>query len=148
MNTLGRILVFGSVSGLLWSAAPGLLADLFSSPADIPATIIAGILSGVVMTAILATVVTRFGRGPTVIFGLLSLPLGAFVFGFSLSLITRFVPALTSGTREFIEPWTLGFNYALLSVISFFAMGLFPLALITTLMLRSFIIRGKKTDVA
>ncbi len=148
MSTLARILVFGSVSGLLWSAAPGVLADLFSSRADVPGTVIAGILSGVVTTSILATVVTRFGRGLTVVFGLLSLPLGAFVFGFSLALITRFLPALTSGTRAFIEPWTLGFNYALLSVISVFAVGLFPLAVGTTLLLRSFIIRGRRTDVA
>ncbi len=65
-----------------------------------------------------------------------------------VSFITRFLPALTSGTRAFIEPWTLGFNYALLSVISVFAVGLFPLAVGTTLLLRSFIIRGRRTDVA
>jgi hypothetical protein len=148
MSTLARIMIFGFVSGLLWSVAPGVLANLFSSRADVPATIIAAIVSGVVTSAILAAVVTRFGRGLTVVFGLLSLPLGAFVFGFSLALITRFLPALTSGTRAFIEPWTLGGNYAVLSVISVFAIGLFPLSVATTFLLRAFILRGRRTDAA
>jgi hypothetical protein len=147
MSTISRILVFGSVSGLLWSVAPGVLADLFSSRADVPATVIAGIISGVVTSAILAAVVTRFGRGLTVVFGLLSLPVGAFVFGFTLALIDRFLPLLR-GTRALVEPWTLGFNYALLSIISVFAVGLFPLAVVTTLFLRWFIIRGRRPDVA
>ena len=76
--------------------------------------------------------------------GLLSLPLGAFVFGFSLAVISRFSPALTSGERVLTEPWTLGFNYAIWSVISVFALGLFPLAVITTLLLRVCILRGYK----
>jgi uncharacterized membrane protein len=148
MKTLARILVFGVVSGLLWSAAPGVLAGHFSSRADIPATIVAGILSGVVTSAILGTVVTRFGRGLTVVFGLSSLPLGAFAFGCGLALITQFIPGLAGSTGALVEPWILGINYALLSVISVFAVGLFPLAVGTTLLLRSFIIRARRTDVA
>jgi hypothetical protein len=148
MNTFARILTFGTVSGLLWSAAPGVLANLFSTRGDIPATVIAGMVSGILTSTLLAAVVMRFGRGLAVLFGLLSLPLGAFLFGFTVALIVRFVPALTSGTRAFVEPWTLGFNYALWSVISVFAIGLFPLAVFTTLLLRSFMIRGRRTNVA
>jgi len=146
MRTLARILSFGFLSGLIWSVAPGALADLFSTRADIPATVIAGITAGVVTSAVLAPLVVRFGRGPTIFFGVLSLPLGGFVFGFSLALISRCFPALTSGTRALVEPWTLGFNYAFLSVISVFAFGLFPLAVVTTLLLRKFVIRSRRTD--
>jgi len=148
MSTLARILVFGSVSGLLWSAAPGVLVDLFSLRADIPGTVLAGVASGVITSAILAPVVTRSGRELAVVFGFLSLPLGAFVFGFTLALIVRFIPALTSGAQAVGEPWTLGFNYALVSVYSVCAVGLFPLAVFTTLLLRSFIIRGRRTNAA
>ena len=136
------------MSGLLWSVAPGVLANLFSSRADVPAAVVAGIVSGVITSAILGAVVARFGRGLAVGFGLLSLPLGAFVFGFNLALITRFLPALTSGSLAVVEPWKLGSDYAILSVFTVLAVGLFPLAVVTTLLLRSFIIRGRKTDAA
>ena len=39
-----------------------------------------------------------------------------------------------------------GVNYALLSVISIFAIGLFPLALVTTLLLKTFIVRGRTNN--
>jgi hypothetical protein len=146
MSTLAKILTFGFVSGLLWSVVPGILADLFSSLADVPATIIAGIVAGVLTSAFVSLLVARLGRGLTVVVGLFSLPVGAFLFGFILALISRFLPAFTSGARVDIEPWTLGFNYALLSVISIFAIGLFPLAVLTTLLLRAFMVRGKGID--
>jgi len=120
------------------------LANLFSSRADVPGTVIAGIVSGVVTSAVLAPAVMRFERGLIIVFGLLSLPLGAFVFGFSFALITRLVPALGSGTHALVDPWTLGLNYALLSVVSIFAIGLFPLAVFTTWLLRSFVMDGGK----
>jgi hypothetical protein len=146
MRTPARVLVFGFVSGLLWSIVPGILGELFSTRADVPATIVAGVVAGVVTSAVLALLVARFDRGLTIVLGLLSLPLGAFVFGFTLALISRLLPSLTSGTRAFIDPWTLGFNYAGLSVISIFAIGLFPLAVVTTLLLRAFIVRGRTTQ--
>lgn len=148
MNTLARILTFGFVSGLLWSAVPGVLVDLFSTRADIPATVVAGVIAGVVTSAVLGFLLARIGRALAVVLGLLSLPVGAFVFGFALALIDRFLPALASGTRALGEPLTLGVNYALLSVISIFAIGLFPLAVFTTLLLRAFIIRGRATNAA
>src|SRR5689334_6681125 len=112
MKSLLRVLAFGFVSGLLWSVVAGLLADLFSTRADVPATIVAGIIAGIVTSSVLALLVARFSRGLTIILGLLSLPLGAFLFGFALALVNRFLPMLTSGTRELINPWILGFNYA------------------------------------
>ena len=148
MKTLSRVLLFGSISGLLWSAVPGTLNELFVNRADVPATVIAGIIAGVAASAVLAPWVSKAGRGITIAFGLLSLPLGAFVFGFAHALISRFFPALTSGMRVLVDPWTLGFAYALLSIISIFAIGLFPLAVVTTFLLRTFIVRGKTTESA
>jgi len=146
MSTITRALAFGFVSGLLWSVVAGFLADLFAHRADVPVTIVSGVVAGIVTSAILALLVARSNRGLTVLFGLLSLPLGAFVFGFTFGVISRFLPALTDGARELIDPWTLGSNYALLSVISIFAIGLFPLAVFTTLLLRAFIGRGRRME--
>ena len=146
MKTLGRVLAFGFVSGLLWSVVPGILGDLFSTRADVPATLIAGVVAGVITSAVLALLLVRFGRGPTVVLGLLSLPLGAFVFGFTLALMSRFLPALTGGTRAQIDPWNMGLNYALLSVISIFALGLFPLAVVTSLLLRALLVQGRRAE--
>lgn len=138
-------MTFGFASGLLWSAAPGVLADLFGTRADIPVTILSGIITGIITSALFGTLVTKFGRGLTTVFGLLSLPFGAFVFGFNLVLISRLIPTLTSGTRVLVNPWTEGLNYAVLSVVSVFAVVLFPRAIATTLLLRAYLIHGRRT---
>ena len=144
MGTLPRILTFGSLSGLTWSVVPGILDERFSNRADLPAVLIAGLVSGIATSIALGAVVARTGRWLTVVLGLLSLPFGAFVFGFSLALLGKFLPALTSGSRGFPEPWNLGFTYALLSVVSVFAMGLFPLAVASTFLLKRFVLHGSK----
>ena len=145
MRALTNVLAFGFISGLLWSIVPGTLGNLFSSRGDVPATVAAGIFSGVVTSLVLAAFLGRVGRVVTVLLGFLSLPFGAFVFGFTLAMIDRLLPAITSQSRAILDPWTLGANYAVLSVVSIFAIGLFPLAVLTTLFLRSFVIRGKST---
>ena len=146
MKTLARVLAFGLVSGLLWSVVAGILGDLFSTRAVVPAALVAGVVAGVVTSAVLALLLVRFGRGPTVVLGLLSLPMGAFVFGFTLALITRFLPAPTGDTWALTNPWDTGLNYALLSVISIFAIGLFPLAVVTTLLLRALLVQGRRAE--
>lgn len=144
MKTPARVILFGLLSGLLWSVVPGTLANLFNSRANVPATLLAGLIAGLVTSLALASVVARFGRVLAVILGLLSLPAGAFIFGFAFALVARFLPALTRGEQASMEPLKLGSNYALWSVISIFAIGLFPLAVLTTLFLRRVIMGGKK----
>jgi hypothetical protein len=147
MRTLTRVLTFGFISGLLWSIVPGTLAELFSSR-DVLATVVAGIFSGVATSVVIGMFLERVGRPVTLLLGLVSLPFGAFVFGFALALIDRFFPGITSGSRAIIDPWTLGASYAVLSVISIFAVGLFPLAVLTTLGLRSWVIWGRNASPA
>ena len=138
--------MFGLFSGLLWSVVPGTLANLFESQANVPGTLLAGLVAGLVTSLALASVVARFGRVFAIVLGLLSLPLGAFIFGFAFEVIARFFPTLSSGDRTYLQPWRLGLNYAMLSVISIFAVGLFPLAVFTTLFLRWVILGGKKRE--
>ena len=148
MNTLARILVFGTVSGLLWSVAPGIFYAMFNSRADVPAIVTAGIVSGIVTSAIVALLLIRFNPGMTVVFGLLSLPFGAFIFGFSVVLVAPFFPGFTGVSGAHVEPWTLGFAFAGLSVFTIASVGLFPLAVCTTLLLKSFILRGRSIQEA
>lgn len=136
MNKLLRIVIFGAFSGSVWSLAPGVLGDLFSDRADIPGTFIAGILAGVLTAAMLSLPITRFGRTGTLVLGVVSLPVGAFVFGLSLALVSRIAPALTSH----VHPWSSAMSFAVLSVISVFAVVLFPLALVTTHLFRKVIL--------
>ena len=147
MKSCGRVVVFGVTSGLLWSIAPGFLADLFSVSADVPATIVASIIAGVVTTVALAALVARVRRSFAVVLGLASLPFGAFAFGFTIALISRFLPNQTSGARVSVEPMSQGLNYAVLSVVSVFALVLFPLAVLTTLLLRVWILRGQRMNI-
>ena len=138
--------MFGLLSGLLWSVVPGTLANLFDSGANVPATLIAGAIAGLITTAALASVVARFGRVLAVMLGLISLPTGAFIFGFAFELVAHSFPTLSSGDRQYLPPWMLGLNYAVLSIISIFAVGLFPLAVLTTLFLRRVMLAGKKPE--
>jgi hypothetical protein len=139
MNAAQRIGTFGLVSGLIWSVAPGVLMDGFSTRADVITTLMASVVAGVASSAILAPFVARLGRAVVVVLGLLSLPLGAFAFGFSLTLIYQLLPGLTNGTRPSDHPLSQGLFFAFLSTVSVFAVGLFPLAVLTTFLLRSFV---------
>ena len=147
MSTPLRVLAFGIVSGLIWSLVPGTLSELFRSPGETATVIVSGVLSGIVTSFALAAALARFGRGAAVLFGALSLPLGAFAFGVLLSLVQWLVREFSGTAYRFVAPefapLTIGAQYAVLSVISVFALVLFPLAVLTTLLLRRVIHSGQ-----
>ena len=140
MSTPLRVLAFGVVSGLIWSLVPGTLSELFRSPGETATVIVSAVLSGIVTSFTLAAALARFKHVAAIFFGLLSLPLGAFAFGVLLSLVQWLVREFNGVAYSFVEPefapFTAGAEYALLSVISVFAFVLFPLAVLTTFLLR------------
>jgi hypothetical protein len=81
----------------------------------------------------------KFNRGHTLLLGILALPAGAFCFGVCIPFVCLIAHLVTgenfgnfpSGDDRFM-PLTEGATYALLSVISVFAVILFPLAVHTT----------------
>ena len=150
MNTFARILTFGLLSGLLWSVGLFVISMMFGgSSAEKLLVVVAGIIAGVIMSAILAPLVTRVRVRASVILGLLSLPVGAFVFGYSFALMTRFTPNLKFGWHVMpLEPWAFGLRNALGCVSTWLAFGLFPLASVTTVLLRKYIMQGRRSDVA
>ena len=141
MNTTVKVLVFGVASGLIWSLAPIILGDGFTSARETTKVLVSGVSSGVLVSLALRTPLSKSGRLGAFIAGLLSLPLGAFLFGFLSSVVEMF----TAGTFD-LHPFLSGFYYAAMSVISFFALYFFPLAVLTTFVLRAVILSGRKHD--
>lgn len=140
MKATARILVFGVLSGLLWSAIPGVLTELFRSVGEALTVAVAGCVTGVIVSVALSRPLMFFGRPAAILLGVVSLPIGAFTFGAVLSIVQRTVLNLSGISYRFaapdFAPFTSGFQYAIGSVLSVFALGLFPLAVVTTVLLR------------
>jgi hypothetical protein len=134
--------MFGIVSGLIWSVVPGGLNDLFRSKESI-LVFIAGAVTGLAVSLALKVPLTKFGRWWTLLLGLVSLPLGAFIFGVVFSLL-NLSDWLNGSQYGIFNSILIGGYYALLSVISIFAIVLFPLAVLTTFTLRAVIHSGEK----
>ena len=152
MSTTLRVLAFGVVSGLIWSVVPGTLAELFRSPRETAMVVVSGLLTGVLTSFGLSAPLARFGLRATIVFGALSLPLGAFIFGVLLSLAHWVVRAFSGTTHQLsahaFAPMTAGAEYAILSVVSIYAIVLFPLAVSTTFLLRRVIHSGHNLEPA
>jgi len=146
MSTTRKVITFGIISGLTWSLLVELqdynLKELFCSKESV-LTSLAGILTGVAVSLILKIPLTRLGRWWTLFFGLVSLPIGAFIFGIALSVL-NISDWLNGSQYGIFNAFVVGGYLALLSVISFFAIYLFPLAVLTTFILRFVIHFGEK----
>jgi hypothetical protein len=142
MSTRAKVITFGITSGLIWSVVPGSLNDLFHSEESI-LVITAGALTGIAVSLALKVPLTKLGRWPTLLLGLLSLPFGAFIFGviFSLLDLSNWLDGSQYGI---FNVFLIGGYYALVSVVSIFAVILFPLAVVTTFTLRAVIHSSEK----
>src|SRR5579859_3711878 len=149
VGTRTAIVVFGTGSGLIWSViGGGFISGNMSSGED--ATVLgAGVITGILVSFMLKPVLSRCGCFATVGCGLLSLPVGAFAFGFIASLMQIAVEAITgvsySLTASF-NPIEAGVVFALVSVMSILAVIYLPLAVLTTFLLRAVIIRGVRHE--
>lgn len=141
MSVPARGLVFGLLSGLLWSVAVGLGRDVLRSSHDTYSVVAAGLLSGALVSSLLTRPLRRTGWPTGMALGTLSLPPGAFLFGF-LAVVIQFVAReLTGLGYSFLEsgfhPLRIGFQQALDSITSRFAPLLLPLAAVNALVLRA-----------
>ena len=150
MSTTARITIFGALSGLIWSVVPGFICDLFKSRSEVIAVLIAGVLTGIVVSLLLSRPLRRLSRRGSLWLGALALPLGGFCFGVSISFVHLAASHIKSVAHIFgqypFAPLTQGVSFAVLSVISVFAVVLFPLAIYTTFVLRRFIIHGTRHE--
>lgn len=147
---LSTTLFWGAFYGTLWSLAPGVLSELLSlaRPGEAMTVVLTGILTGVLVSAVLAPLLPRTKRWHAALLGVLSLPLGAWLFGFLISwchwgvmkltgIHYRFVMEIVEPPGHAFGPLQTAGNYALYSTLSPFGLLLIPLAILTTLHLHS-----------
>jgi hypothetical protein len=139
MSTNAKVITFGIICGLIWSAiATGFLLD---SPSNLILDLLAGSLTGVIISSVLKFPLTKHGPWWTLFFGLASLPLGAFIYGVIFS-IFNFSEVVDGGS--IFNVFAIGGEFALISVISYMAVAFFPLAVLTTFILRFIIHHSKR----
>jgi hypothetical protein len=156
-NTPRAPLLWGAIYGALWSLAPGVLSELLSlsRPGEAITVILTGILTGVLVSAALTPVLRRTKRWHAAVLGVLSLPLGAWLFGFLISwchwgvmkltgIHYRFVMEIVESPGYVFAPLKAARDYALYSTRSPFGLLFFPLAILTTLHLRERILRSRQ----
>jgi hypothetical protein len=145
MSISARVLAFGVVSGLVWSAMPGLLTGLFfNSVSETLTVLLAAVVTGAVISFALKQVLARTGFWGCFGLGLLSLPVGAFTFGILASLV-EILTGDFSITNDFGgSPFMVGYFYALYSVISVLVVVFIPLAILTTFLLRRVVVSNRK----
>lgn len=134
MSITARVLTFGIISGLVWSLALFIFGG-FSSVSETVKVLASGILSGILVSFALKTPLSKFGWFGVFVAGLISLPLGAFSFGFFEAVLEIVVGVITGGTHDF-NPFLIGSSFAAMSVANLFALIFFPLAILTTFILR------------
>jgi hypothetical protein len=152
MNITLRILIFGTVSGLLWAVVPGSLSDLFNDhlAGETATVFISGALSGLVVSFVLWRLLVKSSVGGALAVGILSLPLGAFAFGVIISFVQWVAREFTGVPYRFVadgfSPFQAGFQYAAYSLVTVFALILVPLSIVTTIILRAVIRSGRNHD--
>jgi undecaprenyl pyrophosphate phosphatase UppP len=144
MNTTARVLTFGVISGLIWSLMLHLIFGSTGSIREAGPVMASGILSGVIVSFALQRPLARFGRLGAFVIGLLSLPLGAFVFGFFGELM-EMLPGTSTSSPQSHNPLGSGFFYAAASIFAFY---LFPPAILTTFLLRTVVLWRRRPDEA
>jgi hypothetical protein len=133
------MLFWGAIYGTLWSLAPGVLSELLSvaRPGEAMTVVLTSILTGVLVSAALAPLLPRTKHWHAAVLGVLSLPLGAWLFGFLISWCHWGVMKLTGIHYRFVMEIVEPPGHALYSTLSPFGLLLIPLAILTTLHLRS-----------
>ncbi len=149
MREFIRIILFGVVSGLVWSLIPGTLSELWYSRGQTLTILLSGIVSGVLVSVLLAKPLRTVDWKLVPFFGLISLPLGGFFFGFTLSFVQLAAKSFTGASYRFVDygfkPLETGGVYAIGGFYWFFPLILIPLAIITTWSLRKVIQRTSTT---
>lgn len=99
-----RLFIFGTASGLLWSLVPGYLSELmYSSVGQTTTVLITGVLTGITVSALLLLSLIWLRIKGIIPLGIVALPIGAFLFGFSISLRQKAVQLWIGLTYCFVN---------------------------------------------
>jgi hypothetical protein len=132
-----RVIIFGIVSGLLWSALPIWFSERSAETFWLYPT--AGILTGVLASLSLYRLLLKSRLRMVGVLGLLALPVSAFYFGVCVGLLQALtVPG--SLLHEPLIPLYSGLLFGYVSVaicfVPYWGLVLFPAAVLTTGLLR------------
>ena len=142
MSTNLRVVTFGIVSGLIWSLIIFHPNTLPSYGRTALAILAAGIVTGVAVSFALKVPLARRGLWCCLGLGFLALPFGAFVFEFLFNLyVSIHLSLIGMEPFHFTAPFVLGYYGAIMSVTGMYY--LFPVAILTTFLLRVVIRLGK-----
>jgi hypothetical protein len=148
MTTIGRITIFGAVSGLVWTLVlVVLMPGLIQSSGEAIEVFACGITSGVIVSLLLSYPLRRVGSNWSLAFGVGALPLGAFFFGLLRSILqpsSGYVINAGQMVEYHDSAIGMGFGMAVLSVFSIFTPLFLPLAILTTYLLRLVMLRSPK----
>lgn len=147
MTYLPRVAAFGILAGAGWSLVPGVLTELLGDRNQTLAAVASGMATGVVVSLLLHRSLLRVRLGSAALLGAASLPVGAFVFGVTISLAHLLAQAVTGGTYRFaeggFEPISIASHYVVYSVWPFGPL-LFPMAALTTCCLHRVVARAAR----
>jgi hypothetical protein len=133
MSRAMKTILFGIASGLIWSILGGGL----NAGSESVCVFTAGTITGVIVSLVLKKFLVNSKWRKTTVLGLLSLPLGAFVFGTLLTIFTETI----QGPSDAVY---IGAYYAFMSVLVGFCY--FPLSVCTTFLLRRIIYPDHKAS--
>lgn len=138
-----KAILFGGIIGFFWAFVPIYLSELNRDVGESVSVIVSGVLTGMIVSGLLSIILVRNQPVLTLMAGMASLPLGAFVFGVVASFIHLIIQDVTGTSYRFVEnefaPVRLGLQYAVFGSITIFGLMLFPLAIFTTFILEMFI---------
>jgi hypothetical protein len=140
MNKARRVLLFGAVSGFLWTAAILLIDQVSLSSNRIYDAVLPGMLTGMLVSLALVRPLEKLGRVGTSILGFLSLPLGGFLFGFWGEIGERMLTSYT-GPRDWYGPFVGGGICAVGAVLAFYFI---PFSILTTFLLRKVVLMDQR----
>ena len=146
MNTNLKIITFGAISGLIWSIIVFRLSNLFSAPdKDTTVLLALGIATGIAVSFAFKFPLARGNFSSSIGLGFLALPIGGFIFGFlyAIANMTTEGSAEISAGTLFVGPFVLGIYSAFIGISMYY---LFPVAVLTTILLRAVIRSGRNKN--
>ncbi|MCC5847474.1 MAG: hypothetical protein JJU29_05200 [Verrucomicrobia bacterium] len=133
------LLIVGALFGALWSIVPIIYSGLIRSAEDTVTAVVAGCMTGAILSWVIVKALSPRVRIIWIIVtGALSLPVGAFLFGLTISYIQLGYQKTTGTSLRLVEhqfaPIDLGLAYAIFGSLAF-GFVLIPLAIVTTFLL-------------
>jgi len=104
-NQLPTAITTGAALGSLWSLVPLIVMANIRSPWEFLVHCLAGVLAGAVVSCLLAETVLADRKSSTLVPGIISLPLGAFVFGTIAGFLDGFLSCILQGQVDLPLIW-------------------------------------------